>query len=548
MSLPIPLAVRLVTSRADRYVTADLRDLTFRETAVGGWGSIRISLDRPLTIQPNEIAHYGRCYVYDTRSGRVISEGRLEDPGRGAGAGGQVWDLVAMGPAAHARDRTVPITYVDTSLRELVRADNYTPGGTDRVGGDPGAPTGNQEALTLQFPSGLPVNIDAKVCMRYTRLMESGQQLARVDYTWDSGTADTTFQSQMVTRTDGSTASGDIVRSENLVTTGGATSPRVIITSFPVGRNTVEWRLFRSGAAATIPSDLFWLSIRNVVVIATRYNKGGTELLTAADYTANTVLASEVVADLLGRLLVQYDGAGASIATTTYAIDQMSYPDGTTAGKILDDLMVIEPGYRWGAYESNSAGRHRFEWAPWPTAVRYEADVTDGFDSPGSADGVYNAVRVRWRGPDGQILSTRRTSTVPALVAAGITREAQVDLGDELGSRTNAQQTGDKFLAEHATAPNAGRLTIARPITDLYTGARVQPFEIKAGELIRVRGVLPRLDSLNATARDGTTVFRVWSKEFTARTASATLELDSYSVTTARALADLRARPDTRRR
>lgn len=546
MSLPVALSVRLATTAGDIHVTDQLRELTFRETAIGGWASARMSLDRPLNVQPNEIGYYGKAYIYDARSGLTVWEGRLEDPGRGARADGQVWELSAVGPAAHTLDRTVPLVYVDDPMRDLIRCENVTPGGRDTVGGDPGNTGGNQEALVLQLPQGLGIVTDSRVCMRYGRLMESGQKLARVDHTWDAGITSASLLVELICRTDG--GAGDNARSDSFNVAGGGSAPKEIVTDWTSGRNTADWRIRWTGGSTTVGNDTSWASIRNMVVVATRYNQSGTELLTAADYSANTVLASEVVADLLGRLLTGFDGAGASVATTSYAIDQLAYPDGTTAAKVLEDLMAIEPDYRWGAYESNSAGKYRFEWAQWPTTVRYETDSADGFDSPGSADGLYNAVRLRWRDNKGAIKGTQRTSTVTELTAAGLTREAFLDLGDDIASTAQANQVGDKFLAAHASAPNAGRLTVARPIYDITNGRRVMPWEIKAGELIRVRGVQPRVDALNATARDGVTIFRIWAKEYSAADAAATLELDSSYLTTARMLADLARNRITRRR
>jgi hypothetical protein len=55
----------------------------------------------------------------------------------------------------------------------------------------------------------------------------------------------------------------------------------------------------------------------------------------------------------------------------------------------------------------------------------------------------------------------------------------------------------------------------------------VQPWEIRAGNLIRVRDVTPRIDSLNATDRNGVTVFRVYAVDYDASSNTATLELDS---------------------
>jgi len=63
-----------------------------------------------------------------------------------------------------------------------------------------------------------------------------------------------------------------------------------------------------------------------------------------------------------------------------------------------------------------------------------------------------------------------------------------------------------------------------------------------------VRGVLPRVDALNPTARDGVTIFRIWTKEYSASQAAATLELDSSHMSTAQMLADLARNRITRRR
>lgn len=544
MSLPIPLSVRLRTARTDLHVTRHLRDLSFRSVANGGYASAALSFDRPLSLQPDEVAYYGSVHIYDTRSGKTVWEGRLEDPGRSAGTDGQVWELRAVGPSAHASDRTVPLIYVDRNLAGFERSDNATPGGRDSRATDPGG-GGGDNAIVLQWPQGLSIAANARVVVQYRPVWRAGQKLARVDYSWDVGvTAGANFV-DAIARTDGSQASADVARGDAWNAAGGGSSPRVVVTNWTNGRNTIDLRILYTGGAITIADDLAWASLFNIVILAMRFNADGSEKTTG--YSSNTVLASDVVADLLGRLLPQYDGANASIATTSFAIEQLAYPDGVTAARVLDDLLMFEPGYRWGAWESNSAGKHRFEFSQWPTVVRYEADAHDGYTSTGSAEGLYNAVSVRYRDINGQILSTRRTSTVPELTAAGLTREAQLDLGDEAGTPANANRAGDQFLAEHSAAPNAGRLTIARPIRDLITGHLLMPWEIVPGNLIRVRGIAPRVDALNATSRDGVTIFKIASHQYSAGNAAADLELDSYSPSTARALADLQ-RPIARRR
>jgi len=545
MSIPVPLSVRLATARGDRHVTKDLRDLRFREVATGGWASASMSLDRPLTVDPLEFEYYSRCYVYDTRNGSVVWEGRIEDPGRGNRPDGQVWQLTAIGPSGHAHDRTVPLIYVDGRLTAWEPADKNTPGAKEQVSANPGGTSSaDEQAILMQFPQGLALVTNSRAVMRYWPIHRAGQKLARYDYTWDAGVTSGDYQIQGVTRTAGS--GGENSRAENWNTAGGASSAKVVVTDFPDGRNTVEVRGIRTGGATTVADDVTWCVAIDPVVFVFLNDAAGTEKTTS--YTTNTVLASEVVADLLGRLLTSYDGSNASIATTSYAIAQLAYPDGIMPAQVLDDLMLLEPDYRWGTYESNSAGKHRFEWAAWPSTVRYEADVADGFDSPGSGDGLYNAARVRWVDNKGAIRTNRRTSTVDELTAASLTREAFIDLGDDIASSAEANRVGDQFLAQHAHPPNAGRLAVARPIRDLSTGRMVMPWEIKAGELIRVRGVLPRVDALNPTARDGVTIFRIWTKEYSASQAAATLELDSSHMSTAQMLADLARNRITRRR
>lgn len=541
MSLPIPLTVRLRTSRASLDVTADARDLTFSWEDPGGFKSCRVPLDRPLTIQPDEIAYFGQVTVYDRRDGTVVFDGRMEDPGRSAQEG-QVWELTAMGGSAHTRDRTVPLIWVDRpNLGKFERVLNNTPGGTDSVGEDPGG--SGKDALILQFPQGLGISNSSRVQVRYNDIARAGQKLALIGYAWDGGSSDPNMLVEAVAALG---AAGDVARTAAISTAGGAYATRVVGTHWANGRNALDLRYIRNaGGAYTVPSDLAWVSFTDIAVVTMRYLANGVEKTTGY---ADTVLASEVVADLLGRVLTHFDGAGATIATTSHPIDQLAYPDGVTPEKVLQDLMELESGFTWRAWERTSSGKFRFEWVPTPSQVRYEADVSGGYESQGSTDGLYNRVTVRGRDRAGRIQTIERSSTVPALDDAGLVRQGSIDLGDDVWSTANANRAGDQWLAARQFPPNAGQLRISGPILDLQTGRMVMPWEIRPG-LIRVRGILPRVDALNATARDGVTVFRIVSSEFRASDGTATLELDSHARTTPRLIAGLlRSMPPSRRR
>ncbi len=552
MSIPIPLGVRLRSSRlADVDITKEIRDLTFRWTDPGGYASCQVSLSRPLTLQPDEIQYYGQLIVFDGRNARPVWDGRLEDPGR-SNSDGPVWDLAATGGQAHTRDRTLPLIYAQKlGGGDFERAATNAAGATVNGSEDPGG--SGKDALVVQFPQGQTINQNSRANGRYAAVARAGQKLALIGYSWDGGSADTNMNVDAVLSTGG--GASDTPRTATITTTGEAYATRVVSSNWANGRDTLDLRYWRTAVGAyTVPSDLAWVAFMDINITAMRYNAAGTELVGPGSpsgfggYTS-TVLASDVVADLLGRVLSQYDGAGATIATTTHAIDQLAYPDGVTPDRVLEDLLLLEPTFTWRAWERNSNGKYRFEFVQRPSSVRYEADTQfDQYEGPSSGDGLYDSVTVRWRDAAGRVQTTVRTSTVPALAAAGLPRQAQIDLGSDVGSLANAQRAGDQFLAEHQYAPNAGRLRISRPIVDMQTGRMVMPWEIRPG-LIRVRGIQPRVDALNASSRDGVTVFRIVSAEYRASDGSVTLELDSYARTTPRLIADLIRRPaPTRRR
>ena len=550
MSLLLPLEVRVATNKADRIITNTIRSLKFRSIVPGGFSSATMALSRPLNAEPDEILYYARVYIYDRRTGRTVWEGRLEDPGRSAGDEGDTWDLSCVGGSGHAQDMTVCVVYVDRRFDQWFRVENVTKGADFSVSADPGATstTNVDQALTWQFPDGQKIVTNSRVAARYDTFRITGQKLARYNYTADMGRTTTSLQLEALTRLDGGT--GEVSRTTNFSTSGVGTAPKVITTDYPNTRTTLDLRIIWSGGAATIGDDDSWASVPDVVVLGTRYQNTGVELTAASNYTTDTVLASDVVADLLGRCLPAYLGNGAIITVTSYGYSQLAYEDGATAAEILADLMELEPGYYWAAWESDTiltGDKFYFEWVAWPTTVFYEADIIDGFASPGGAEGLYNRVLVRWRDSKGKFRNTIRTQTVGILTDVGVTRQGFIDLSDEVGSSANAVQAGDAFLADHRFSPNNGTLTIARPVRDLNAGGWADPWDIRPGRLIRVRGITPTVVSLNASDRDSVTVFRIVATEFDTSTGAVTLELDTYSYSLARAVAQARKKPRRKR-
>lgn len=533
----IPVTVRLSNINVDKHITRRVEDLSFRSVVPGGFASASFGLQSLIDINDPLLAPFTRVYVYDRRTGQVVWEGRLEMPGKSAGDQGEVWALTAVGPSAHATNTTVPLIYVDTDLSNgWVRVDNVTPGADISVTEDPG--NAGNTAQVFRFPNGQLLATNSRVAWQYRRIVEAGMKLARFRYDFDCGRTLASLGVQSVTRNGGT---------ETPISTGwnvaGGSATAAVVTNFANGRNTVENRIIWTGGATTVGDDLTWASFRNWIVEALRLTKAGVEITTG--YTG-AVLAHWVVEDLLGRLLTEYDGANAALTAATHVIDQLAYPDGVTPAQVLDDLIALEPTFFWAAWESNTAGKNRFEWKTWPTDVRYEASVVDGFDSPAPSFEQFDKVRVRWKDTAGMIRVTTRTQTVQDLLDAGVSHSGFIDLGDEVGTLANAQKAGDSFLAEHRYPPSRGTLTVARPVLDLVDSRRVDPWQLRPGELVRVRGIEGSINSLNASDRDGQTVFKIVSVTV-GSDGGATLELDSFAPTEERILADLAtARPRRR--
>ena len=539
----VPLTVRL----GNDHITREVAAVGFRKEAVGGVRNIRLRLTRPLD-RVDQIKAYDKVYLYDSRSGETIAEGRVSDLGRSAGTDGQQWDLVAFGPLQHASDKQFPYIVIDQALERWT---------FDRKNVEHAKPiyfeVGADSHGHMHMPVvGAPISTTYLSNASYRALVDAGQKLGSLISTWRGGVADANYRAKIITQA-GLTGSENVAYDAGLGT--GVTNKTVVVVSdFSNGDDVVQLRMKRDTSATTATKD-DWLKWNNLQVRALLFTNTGAEI--TSGYTNAYVLAAEVVKDLLGRgVFDQFDGTNAIVASgAAHQIDQLAYPDGVTGAQVLDDLMVLEPAFYWTTGPSDPAtGLYSFEWKAWPTTVRYEATLEDGGSLPASSQELWNRVLVRWKDAAGRVRNTFRpsaTTTQPCAVLDNATppvvRQAILDLGDDVGSLVNAQRAGDNFLTEHNVPNNAGTLAISRPIRDLATGAMVRPHEIEPGELIRVRGVESYPDALNASSNDGLTVFRIWTTEYDSDSDTASLELDTWSRTEANAISRLITRRNRKR-
>jgi hypothetical protein len=534
-ALAVPLAVRLTSDTADVLLVAEVKDLTFRSVANGGFANATVTLDRPLNVAAPEIEQYGRMYIYDTRTGDTVWEGRLEDPGRQSNQEGRFWQVTAVGPSAHAKDESFPYVPIGTTLNDWEKFGGSTNSSSVTATTD----ANDVDGIKVQFSGGIAVASPAYVSARLLTVLNAGASLASISTTAVGGGTGQWTEDVYAYGPSGA----QLIDSVALTTSPTSFRGEVGI-DFSSGQTTPHFRMDRTGASAT-PDDNAFTFFYNVVIRTTLVTE---ENVPVASYPDDFVTTTELVQDLIGAHTTEYDGLDAFIQDVADQITQFWYPDGTTVFDALNDIIKLNGAFYWAAWETiPRSGKWRFEFRAWPTTVRYEAGPDDGFTSPGSATDLYNEVSVHWTDAKGRDRTTVRTLANDALTRAGLTRSARIDLGQENGTTASAQAAGDAFLEEHAVPSQSGRLTVARAILDFDRGMQVDPWMIRPGGLMRVRDIAPQANALNPGGRDGNTVFRIKAVEYRASDNSAQLELDTDSITTSRAIAALSARTSGRR-
>lgn len=545
VSVP-PLQVRLITVGGAMALDAGLlEDVQFGSASPGGFTTAACSLSRPLRYADTFTGAYTGFEVIDTRSCEQVWYGRLEDPGRDSSRSGEVRALAAVGGSSHARDVNRPVVYAESRLGAWTRAEeSVLSGGT--VGVDQ-----ERAALLMTLPNGTVVTPSARVVARLLTLRDTGQRISRMRATMTSGrTGEARLRWQFVGR-------GGPATDANLADVQWGAGPTAMAArlgpDFTTLHTVPEVRVFWTTDTATVPNDNTWSAFADLLVIPTRRNRLNQELTTAASYATDTtvgVLPHAIIEDMLGRFLPEFDKGAAVVDTSLTAGQmQMAYEDGTTAGAILDDLVQLYPTHTWGAWGNERGLGAEFRWEPWPTDVALSGLDTglDTFSAPSSAADLYNEVRVRYKDAGGQSRMLLVQGDCPALTEAGLVRCGMLDLGSQIGNTDTAQAAGVAFLAAHQYPTNSGTIKVRRPIRDALSGRVLQPWQIRAGVLCRVRNLYPRPDDLN-TYSNGETVFRVSAVSYSTKDNEATLSLDSYSRSVSTALARLaRAQARTRR-
>ena len=517
-----PLEVRIANDATDLHVTRDVSGLTFENAAPGGFTTCSFRLRRDLLVKRPELQRYSTVEVSDGRTAEVLWTGLIDDVGFTAGRDGTMFQVTASGHVARAHDYRRPLIYADQSLERWEKDEQFGRAwrGWEIVG------EGDSARLRATLTEGIDVGSGnaSLIDITYNAIDEAGQFIGRVrfdhiegdDY---DGTATNPWQISV-------RGGGTNEETDNWSTTADSLRMRRG-NEFTSEIGTAKIRIHTDGTnPAAIPGSNYYSEAYNIAVRCQLLDETGADV--TSGYQQNYVTVEEVVKDLLGRFFTtDWDTSGATIASsaTSTTIDQLAYADPVSPAEVLDDLTMFG-SYYWAVWDDPDGDGFDFEFSEWPTTPRYEADVLDGFESPASGFDVYNAVTVRYRAKNGRLRSVRRTATVPELDDAGLTREAFLDLGDEVGSSQNANDVGDQFLTDHLNPRSGGTLTIGRRVLDIDGGRMREPWELRAGNLIRVRGVEADASDLTSDT-NASSVFRIVRVTYNADENLTTLELDA---------------------
>ena len=486
------ISVRISDGVTDRIVTRYCRGLKFTKVAPGGHKALSVHVNLPRNTS-NDLGPEDRIYFYDARTARTVIEAYLENPTPVDGPDGQSYDISAVGGMALVNDETRGLIYVDKSLDGWTQL-NYGSAHPDASASQYSDPTTGTVGLRGMFPRGLLVANGQIAGFDYRAIERAGMQVAGVRIVTQSGKIDAGYIVNFWDQTGASVNIGDPVQ----MSTTAFDQTQWIGGGITAGADTFQVGPVRNAAATNVADDTTWTNLTGLSVLGRRMDRNGTLLSTSAAHgsTALSVLASQVVEDILGRLMTFCDPGTAQVDATTFGIDQLAYPDGVKAAGVLNDLAVFEPNFLWEILETLDNGKHRFNYRAWPTTVRYEVSIRDDWRQTGSDVDLCNRILVSWTDPTGAKQVTPVTAASLGLTGIGLPIDAlgsrvkdadPITLPDGKGSLANAQRIGGQILTDKINPPKTGTVLVRRPILDLLTGAMVMPWEIEPGYLCRVR-------------------------------------------------------------
>jgi hypothetical protein len=393
--------------------------------------------------------------------------GLPENPTPVDGPDGQQFDISAMGGMALASDETRALIYLTRDLDAFEKASDNMVGGNVDVSEYVNDPTVKRVRTHVELGT---VAGTGAYCSAGNYIFDrAAMNLGGVRVSpLISGATDANWTTDFVTTTG-------IVASGTQSTVGGTLDIFVTATNFPTGTRRFAFRLRRSGLSTSVGGDTTWSDWVDFSAIGQRMDRNGTLLTGSGGLISNTqVLASQVVEDLLGRLLTFCDPGTAQVDATTFGITQLAWPDGVKAADVLTKLAVFESGYLWEILESSTTASTGSTTAPGPPPRAMKSASKTAGDRPGSDVDLCNRILVTWTDATGATQVTPVTATRAdrhrpdrsTLPRHAIKDADPISLPDGFGSTANATRIGGQILTDKIQPPRPGRSScVARSST-----------------------------------------------------------------------------------
>jgi hypothetical protein len=256
-----------------------------------------------------------------------------------------------------------------------------------------------------------------------------------------------------------------------------------------------------------------------------------------ADPTSDYVLAHDAVIDCWARFCPELDLVNARIDDNgIFQHRDLVWPDGVTPYEVMGKLMELDPAFTWAVWERQPNGLYRAEWRQRDTEVRYEIVNVEDFNQTPSDVTPLTQVHVIGEAPNGEYLAY----TPGPVMTGGRSETVKIDRKMERADFDAAATTlAQERLDQSQLEASAAQATVARKVFDHYAGRWVPPYQVWPGFLCRISGVRARVDTLNPEATDGSAIFRIVSNDYSVDQGSSRLELNSYTLDEARAIANL---------
>lgn len=558
------LVVRLGRGVAARSVTVPLpADAQLTWAAPGGDDTFSGTIQWPDRgiARPDAFTQNMPIRVEDRRTGEIIWQGRIADPGFSGDRSEQEFRIAGVGSGHDLDMISVVKLYVDRDPDRWGDLHLWQAGPMTRGDGT-GFVSNVFDALQVPpdyyiefpWPQGTTMNTGAAQAMTYLTALYAGQDM----FTSDGSSASqgptaplpevhglrfswiTQFASanQVITRA----ASPDSGSTTDLWTGGwvagtqqdydlrasaiGAAWSRGDFTYFTIMQK-------RSGTTTAAASDGYF-RVANIHVLGKRYNRYG---INVTDNRNELLAPYEIFEDMLGTILNGRFDPG-TIVPDGVLIDQATWWDPTPVSAILNAANEWNNSAWWGVWApANPDALPRLDYRSWNVTARYTLDDTARVDLAGGAEQWANSALISYLRGNGIPTVTRATVTVPVIsrifgssgvgVNAVKTRDLSVNLTDRGPmSRAKAVALAGELLGASATDRESGSATVHGPILDDQQGRLVQPWEIRPGWPILVGSTPNNFTSGSPTTFDGESTFRLSRVTYRASDDTATLDFD----------------------